>query len=389
MPRRGSRVRLRAGIYKDAIGIAAVVCVGKRQKERRFPFGHPLDLVEQWQRDERRLLELDTPKHPRGSLGADIKRYENAIRDLSGFVQRRAEIRAWERALGADRLRGRISQEDVRQVRGDWLASDVAPKTINNRVWALQHLYRTLDGHHIRTPCDDFRPLTVPKRPAVRVPDALIRTIFDNMLEAERRGVLRDGKTRARFAVYASTGHRPSEIGRAQPLDVDLERRIWTPRDAKGGFCPGVYLNVDMLEAWKLFYAADAWGSFDSGSLASRIHAYGLPAHVPPYHLRHTVGILASESGADLRDVADHLGHKRTETTRRHYVPVLQSRLQRLSEALDSRALGWRADAPSPRVPGVPGSVPGLPVASRRETSRSVAKRRDRKPRPKTGPALS
>jgi len=39
---------------------------------------------------------------------------------------------------------------------------------------------------------------------------------------------------------------------------VNLEARVWVPRDAKGGYSPGVYLNDDMLAAWTLFIEARA-----------------------------------------------------------------------------------------------------------------------------------
>ncbi len=44
----------------------------------------------------------------------------------------------------------------------------------------------------------------------------------------------------------------------ARPEDVNLEARVWVPRDAKGGYSPGVYLNDDMLAAWTLFIEARA-----------------------------------------------------------------------------------------------------------------------------------
>ena len=67
-----------------------------------------------------------------------------------------------------------------------------------------------------------------------------------------------------------------------------------------------------------------------------------LAAHLFP--LRHTVGIALSEAGVDMRDISDHLGHKSTEMTRKHYVPIIASRLQRASELLDGRKLGWKAE---------------------------------------------
>lgn len=343
MPR-GPRRRLRKHIYKDAIGLCFKLTVRGHTRERRFPFGTPLDEIQGKLADERQILEFDTPATVRGTIGADAERYFLAVQDLASFIARRAEIRAWVTALGARTRRSAVTAALVRRVRGEWLAAGVAPKTVNNRVFSLQHLYRTLDGKRYSTPCDEVEPLPVHKRPAVRIPDELIRAIEANMRTREASGILRDAKTRARFMVFASTGHRPSEIGRAEEGDLDLERRVWIPRDGKGGYCPGVYLNDDMRAAWQLFVACDAWGAFDSGSFAERIRAAGLPDHLTPYQLRHTVGIALSEAGVDMKDISDHLGHKRTETTRRHYVPVLASRLQRASEALDGRKLGWSAE---------------------------------------------
>ena len=334
---------MRRNIYADKYGLEAVVQVGNEIRTHRWPHDTPVAVIEAWVEDTRETLHDERPKTPRGSLGADAERYYKTVRHLTGFVARRAEIRAWIAALGAKTSRWNISEEDVRRVRGEWHAAGKAPKTINQRVYALGHLYRSLDGHKTRTPVDDVKPMRVVRLPKVRVADDLVRTIYQRLLEKERAGELRDAKTRARFMVFASTGHRPSEIGRAQPGDVDLERRLGVPRDGKGGFCPGVYLNDDMLEAWKLFASAKAWGEFDSGSFASRLRAAGFPPHLRLYQLRHTIGIHLSEAGVDIQDVADHLGHKSTAMTRRHYVPVIGTRLQKVSEKLGDRQLGWKS----------------------------------------------
>ena len=60
---------------------------------------------------------------------------------------------------------------------------------------------------------------------------------------------LTDPKTRARFMVIASTGVRPAELKRAEPADVDLERRVWLVRTAKGGAPRAFWLNDDMMAA--------------------------------------------------------------------------------------------------------------------------------------------
>lgn len=342
---RGPRRRIRRGISKDRLGMTGRVKVRNLGREQRFPFGTPVAEIQAWIEETRRQLETETPKQPRGTLGRDAERYYKSVKDLASFMARRAEIRAWVIALGPGIRRSAITADKVRAVRGKWKTAGVSAKTINNRVFALAHLYRTLDGKRYPTPCDEVEKLSVTKRPAVRIPDETLRNIEAQLRARHALGRFKDAKTRARFMVMAATGRRPSEIGRAEVADVDLERRVWTPRNGKGGLGVGIYLNDDMLEAWKFFAAADAWGWFDSGSFARRLRNAGFPPDFTPYQMRHTVGIAMSEAGIDLKDVGDHLGHKNISTTREHYVPVLSSRMQRASEALNSRRLGWSTGA--------------------------------------------
>ena len=124
---------------------------------------------------------------------------------------------------------------------------------------------------------------------------------------------------------------------------------MWTSRSVsggrvtgRGGWGPGIYLNDDMMAAWELFVEADAWGIFRTGSLVRTTRRAGWPEGVRPYNLRHTVGISISEAGGDLADVQAHLGHKHISTTRKHYVPVLNSRMQKASELISGR-IPWRS----------------------------------------------
>ena len=140
--------------------------------------------------------------------------------------------------------------------------------------------------------------------------------------------------------VLASTGTRPSELKRAKPADVDLERRVWQVRNGKGGWRAGVYLNKDMTKAWRVLSGPTRGGDFETNAYVRTLRTAGWPKGVRPYTLRHSLGIAASEKGRDLADVSAHLGHTRPQTTRSHYVPVLGTRLQELSEAIDGR-FGW------------------------------------------------
>ena len=165
--------------------------------------------------------------------------------------------------------------------------------------------------------------MTVQPTPKVNLPPAMFRTVAAH---------LGDAKTRARFMVIASTGVRPAEVKLAEPQDVDLERRLWFVRTAKGGEPRAIWLNEDMFAAWQAFVAAEAWGPFDSSDYAKALYTAGWPRHVRPYNARHAVGIELGERGIDLGDIQGWLGHKHIQTTRKHYVPVLSSRLKQASE---------------------------------------------------------
>lgn len=324
-------------------GIRATVKVAGFQRECRFSPGTPARVVASWKARERAKLQKRHPQPERGmrhTLARDAETYYSLIRHLSDWTARRAEIRAWLAALG-DVYRHTVERGDVLRVRGQWMEAGVAPKTCNNRVSALRHLFHQLDGDDAPTPCDRIRPLGVHKTPPQMVAASTIIAVVAELERREAAGKLRDGRTRARFMVLASTGKRPSELMRTQPGDVDLRRRVWIARDGKGGFSPGVFLNDDMLAAWRIFIDERAWGDFNTHAFATTLRAAGWPADVRPYQLRHSVGMQLSDGGSDLADIQQHLGHKRIETTRRHYVPVLNSRLQTLSEQLNGR-FGWQ-----------------------------------------------
>ena len=335
MPR-GSRVRIARGIYRDDIGLSSVVNVGEHCCEKRWAFGTDLKVIQDWQKRNRRRLERLTPASPRGSLTADIARYVRQIQHLASWRERRAELRAWEKRYGQVN-RSRITADHVRLTIGAWADADVAVKTINNRVWSLSNLYHVLDGQDVPTPCDEVHLAKPVKTPPIAVTTGVVVHVDKQLQEHERSGLLRTQHTRARFRVLAACGRRPSEVGRAIATDVDLERRVWTPRNGKGGLSDPIWLNDDMLEAWKLFVAVEAWGPFCTSSFARVLHHCGWPKTVRPYNLRHSVGIAMSDAGIDLSDVQVHMGHSRIATTRHFYVPATRGRAQQASDAIDHR----------------------------------------------------
>jgi integrase-like protein len=68
-------------------------------------------------------------------------------------------------------------------------------------------------------------------------------------------------------------------------------------------------------------------------SVCFELYAAGWPKDVRPYQARHSVASELGERDIDLGDVQGWLGHKHATTTRKHYAPVLVSRLKQASEA--------------------------------------------------------
>jgi site-specific recombinase XerD len=358
MPRRGKRKRLDRCIYEDKSGISIVVC-GQEFRELN-PYGQfrflPIRILRQARADlERKLRGSGQRQVIKGSLAEAVDRWDKLERHLASWKERRAELRAWVKELGRTSLH-RITADDVREVIGRW-SQDFSSKTIRNRLWTLGHLYRVILGPRAETPVDHIEPPAKVRTVITPVTPELILTVYRNLLEMEQprrptkgRGCLRDAKTRARFMVLASTGRRPSEVMRAEPDDVDLGNRVWRVRDGKGGWSEGLYLNDDMLVAWMVFAQAKAWGDYNTGSMAEVLRHCGWPSERDrhgkytsrPYHLRHTIGVSISERGVDLADVGGWLGHTSLQTTRSIYAPILNSRMQRISQTLDGR-LSWNA----------------------------------------------
>ena len=344
MPRKGKRRRIAKYCFEDGSGRSCIVLdpATGRQKEFRFLPSTPVSVMrkhaELWVKSRGPRVRRASD---RGTLARAVTDWEDQEQHLTSWKERRAELRAWVSLYGNTRLQA-LTEADCRRAISQWANDGIAPKTIRNRMWSLRHLFHLTYGPSFPTPLDHIDPPAIPRRVINPTSAEVILTVYRNLLDAERKGLLRDAKTRARFMVRAASGRRPSEIMRAERDDVDMERRIWRVRDGKGGWSEGLYLNDDLLEAWRVFVEADAWGYFDTSAQARALRSAGWPAGVRPYNLRHSVGISLSESGVDFADVSAHLGHKDVRTTRKNYVPVLNSRMERAARMIDGRLGGWR-----------------------------------------------
>lgn len=327
------------GIFRDRYGYRVTWRDRGRQREKRFPPDTPLDVLTAWR--NRRIAQSPSGGAPAIGLARDVVRYLKGRRHLASYVTERAQLRAWVHRY-PKLSRWALTADHVRAAIADWQKHGYSAQEIRHRVNALKRLYRTLDGGTSSTPCDGVKLPRLPKSRPVPVPDDLIRQVAIQLQIAERDDVgsahvLRSSKTRARYLVLAATGQRPAQLKRARPSDVDLERRVWVVRPAKGDAGTIVVLNDDMLAAWRLFIAADAWGAFSTRSFVRTLRAHGWPKGIRPYNLRHSVGFALSGAGVDLGDIQAHMGHTDPRVTRRFYVPTLLERQARASAAIDGR----------------------------------------------------
>lgn len=333
---RGSRHRLGPGIYEDCSGISVIWRSGGRPVERRFPLDTPLAALKRFRSEQLLVARPPAPTSPAGSLVRDVVQFLRFRRGRPSFKSDRAHLRAWVARFGR-RSRWAITSADCAHALADWQLAGYSAREIRHRVRILQQLYRAFDGPRAQTPLDD---LDLPARPKLRptsVPDHVVRDVALELRKHEVCKLLKDSKTRARYLVLATTGQRPAQVKRALPGDVDLERRVWIVRPAKGDAGTILYLNDDMHAAWSLFIAARAWGRYDSRSFAKTLRRCGWPKGVRPYNLRHTIGLTLSELGVDLGDIQAHMGHSSPATTRQFYVPAIAERQRAASAKIDGR----------------------------------------------------
>jgi integrase len=371
MPRAGGYERIGRGIFRGPADHRVQVSFRGKKKERRFPLDASLRQMKDWQDEQRPKLRRGRVifEGPSGSLAADVRTYLPTVKHLVSWKSKRSELHAWT-ALYGKRDRRDIGHHEVKLAIARWTAAGAAPKTIRNRLVALASLYRTLDADpaepHVLppTPCDGVT-IHVPKKRPIYVSAATVKRVEKALRAQEKAGRLRDQCTRARFMVLASTGVRPSQLMRAVRVDVDLRRRTWLLAGAKGGEPIAFWLNDDMLAAWRLFVKAEAWGKYDTRSFARTLRSSGWPPLVRPYNVRHAIGQDLSERGEDLQDIADWLGDD-PATVRKHYVPVITSRLAAMARRIDGR-LGWGRTKKVPQL---------VPQNGRKNPSKVVETRR-------------
>lgn len=344
---RGKRQRIADGVYLDKYGVSAIVRVRPfPAKEHRFPSDTPIDEIQAWRHRirgellEERQKDKDAPAPAAGTFMRDIERYLKTIKSRVAFKSDRSHLRAWLPFLS--RLtRRQITPTILRSAIDAWTADKKSARTILHRRRVLREMYAEL-APRSPLPLDQVTWPTPATPHPTPVPMATIRKVAKSLKRGltitKRHGPARtlaetqvpeSPQTYARFLVRATTWQRPGQIMRATPEDVDLRRKIWFVRPAKGGNAIPLPLSAPAVHAWRLFIQANAWGAFDLRSFAKTLRRHGWPKNVRPYNLRHTGAIDFLRQGGSLDDLQGLLGHRQIETTRRHYGPILLARLRK------------------------------------------------------------
>jgi integrase len=318
-PRRGKRVRVALGLYKDGTGYAATVKVAGKQLEKRYPPDTALHVMQTWQRTARarKELDLDLPA-PETTLKADADQYLALLPDTGRAT---AEIKGllvhWTRLYGHEPRKALTTQRIAAQML-QWVKDGVAPQTVNHRRRVLVSLWRVLDGPDAENPAKAAPKLRVPYAAPRGLPWPVVERILAQ---------LGDSVTAARIRVLAHTGWPHSVLGRVEAKDLHLTGThpyaLLTPR-RKGAGVPAraIPLTPAAVSALRALVKLDGLGTFSTSSLYRTFRTAAKKAKAPPsarpYDLRHSFLSAVYEATHDLRATQELALHASIATTSRY-----------------------------------------------------------------------
>lgn len=382
MPRRGSRRRLAPNIFEDGSGCAVKVTIAGRTRERRFPTGTPLDVLE-----DARLELLGQQQAARrpghGTLAEDAAAYLRTIADGKKRTGQAILVAHWVRQYGA-MARQALTPLAIRQQLAAWLSANVAPSTCNKRLSALRAVWR-----EVGDPDEPNYPAQVRKLPEpAPEPRALAYDVIARILAAmPDRGRAEKGQPRAtvsltklRLTLMAYTGLPPAQIARIDPrTDIDWQGptlRVRPRRKGKGrpeqwvqlipqaaaalrglvaaGALPGSYSNDSVTESWRRACRVVIAQQRAAGEpmLPHRLLQDGrVRPLVRVYDLRHSFGTLALSLSRDLAGVQHLMLHSDPRQTSRYTLGAMPEAARRVAAAV---AAGLRAPASEAKDPGTP-----------------------------------
>ena len=349
MAGQGKRRRIAEGIHEDQYGRDVRVKVNGVQRTKRFSFETDLAVMKAWQTRTRADLQEQalkgTTEVVAPSTGTVAEAAVRFVKQIGGRASAKADashMQAWVNLYGTWPL-AKIDEQLVNEAyaqweaKGSWGKRPASKQTLRHRARVLMELWRMEFGKDAQCPVKDARRIPKPKPQPVYVPDEKLREVNQNFLNLPQTPTVKIDY--AYFRLLVTTGQRPCQIDRALPHHVILtgDKPRWYVVEAKGESSHTVFLNDEMIAAWRLFIEADAWGKGNEGRRTDLMRKCGWPKDVRPYNLRHSFAFSMMDRGGDISDVQAALGHHDPTTTLRSYYKHQEKRQRRMSELMNGR----------------------------------------------------
>ncbi len=320
-------MRVKDGIYGD---IEVCATWRGRRISKRFPLDTPLIERLAWQHQMLEQMRLGKDKRSSQvgtSFAQDIDAY------LESLVDERKDratqwLSYWRQWYGHER-RADIALGQVQAFFQFVTTKDGQPFSASSknklRTYAI-NVWRYHDGRRHECPCLDVPVFEEPKGEAREMrPEDILRIL----------NAMGDTPNRARLGLMFVTGCRPIELTwlREDAFHLDEAVPYVSIKAAKGGKGRMVPLPEMGVQYAKDFLRLRGWQHQtnlfrDMQRAAVRVgltvdrgerHPGGRrKVLISPYALRHTYAMQLRRSGAGLDDIADALGHRNLNTTRRY-----------------------------------------------------------------------
>ena len=360
MARRGRRVRLARGIYRDKSGTSVVLWVGGQRHERRFPSSWSVHELRRAAEQHRRQLVDELAETVRGSLGALVETYLDGVPAGPARRDRSALLTPWLEALGHDVALPRVTARALQTAADNWRAAGCSANRINKRISALRIAWRRAGPAGGRSPADQVTRYTEPLPETRGIPMTLVQRILDAVVDdaPHKRGTpAPPSRSKARLRVLAWTGQPPARVMAIERKDVRWDTDpplLYVRPRRKGSGSADAWLPLlpQAAAALRDFFAAGATGRFEASALgrtltrAVRVVQRELRTEgdaeaaarldgFRTYDLRHSFLTALAELTHDPYVVAEYAGHANLQTTRRY---IRGARLAKMTEGIEELA---------------------------------------------------
>lgn len=324
-----SGMRLKDGVYGD---IEVRASWRGTRKFKLFPRDTPLVDRLMWQHqtvEQMRLGKASKASQLGTTFAQDMDAYLESLADDRLRHDRAAQWLSYWRQWYGHQSRQDLTLQQVQAFFQHVTTREGKPFSASSknklRTYAI-NVWRYHDGRRHECPVLDVPVFAEPQHETREIDPALVPRMLATM---------DDTPNRARLGLLWVTGCRPVELTylREESFHLDDDVPYVSVRGAKGGknrMVPlpaiGVQYARDFLRhrGWQV--ARNLFRDMQRAATRAGVRVFGGERHpggrrkslISPYVLRHTYAMQLRRSGADIEDIADGLGHKSLETTRRY-----------------------------------------------------------------------